>query len=238
MYKKQIEYLTNLMVDGARELGVYLTQPQVQQFWAYLDELIKWNKKFNLTRIIEPSQIIIRHFLDALAYFKGFDRVGKIRVIDLGTGAGFPGLPLKVAKPELCLTVVDARWKKIAFVSHICRLLHLEDVVCIQGRAEELAQDSLHNGAYEVVVVRALGKLEAVIKTGFPYLKAGGRLIVSKGPRLWEELSAAERELKYAGGVTADTKRVKLPFSNLIRNIVVVRRVCVSRETLACGEAI
>jgi 16S rRNA (guanine527-N7)-methyltransferase len=217
--------LLNLMVDGAAELGVILSQHQQQQFAVYLAELIKWNKKINLTSIIDAEQIIIKHFLDSLTFLQGFDlQEDSKEVIDIGSGAGFPGMPLKLVQPKLQLTLMDARLKRVVFLTQLCRRFNLEKTSCIQGRAEEVATDPVHHQQYRVVVARALTRLERLIRLSFPYLVLGGKLIASYGRQVNQQLRQAEPILKSHGGALEKVVQLKLPFSNIVRNIVVIKR--------------
>jgi 16S rRNA (guanine527-N7)-methyltransferase len=216
--------LFNLMVDGAACLGVILSQHQRQQFGVYLTELISWNRKINLTRITDDRQIIIKHFLDSLTYFVGFSPQEEKRVIDIGSGAGFPGLPLKLAQPDLQLTLMDARLKRVVFLKQLCRKLKQEDVRCLHGRAEELATSTEYHQQYDVAVARALTQLNRLVGLAFPYIAVGGKLVVSYGPQARQQLRGAERVLNGRGGLVETVTRIKLPFSNIMRHIVVIKK--------------
>jgi 16S rRNA (guanine527-N7)-methyltransferase len=213
----------DLIVDGAAELGILLSQEQKRQFASYLAELIKWNKKVNLSGISDSRQIIIKHFLDSLTYSYGIHQEPDINIIDIGTGAGFPGLPLKLAWPQIRLTLLDARLKRVLFLKHLCRRLNLEGVRCLQGRAEEEHSVPEHCMKYKVVVVRAVSSLSQLIPISFPYLVPGGRLIVSYGAQLNTQLEQAKSIIYDQKGVLEAVHQIRLPFSEIIRNIVVIK---------------
>lgn len=215
--------LLNLMVDAAAGLGILLAEYQKQQFGVYLAELIKWNKRINLTGITDAKQVVIKHFLDSLAYLKGFGS-GDVKIIDIGSGAGFPGLPLKIVKPELQLTLLDARFKRVVFLKELCRRLKLKEIQCLHGRAEELATVSRHHQQYDVAVARALTRLERLISLAFPFIVPGGKLLVSYGSQIDRQLESASGVLDSQGGSLEAVTPVKLPFSNLTRNIVTIKK--------------
>ncbi len=212
----------NLMVDAASDLGILLTNYQKRQFGVYLAELIKWNKRINLTGITDAKQIVIKHFLDSLAYLKGFGS-DDVKVIDIGSGAGFPGLPLKIVKPELQLTLLDARFKRVAFLKELSRRLKLEETKIVHGRAEELAADPRYHQQYNVATARALTQLDNLVSLAFPYIVPGGKLLVSYGAQVNRQIESATKVLKNQGGSLEAVIPVKLPLSNLTRNIVTIR---------------
>ncbi len=214
----------NLMVDGAANLGIIVTEYQVRQFERYLAELVKWNSKINLSGITDKRQIVIKHFLDSLLYLKGLELQGDEQLVDIGSGAGFPGLPLKLVKPKLQVTLLDARLKKIAFLKQLCQRLKLEGVNCIQGRAEGLAGQPQHYQKYNVAVARALTQLDRLIGLAFPYMVPGGRLVVSYGAQVNRQLRLAGEMLDKQAGSLEKVCRVSLPHSNELRNIVVIRK--------------
>jgi len=168
-------------------------------FDIYLAELIEWNKKFNLTAITGPDEIRKRHFEDSLALLSHFSRfTSHCSLIDIGTGAGFPGLPLKIACPEIKLTLVEATKKKIEFLKHIVNVLGLEGVEIIWGRAEDIVKDKREQ--FDLAVARAVAELRVLVELCLPFVKVGGLFIAYKGAKAKEEIKAATNAIKILGG--------------------------------------
>ena len=180
------EETKELLVNGASELGVALNKEQIEHFSTYLSELKEWNTRINLTTIIEDRDVVTRHFLDSLAplrYLKDCQRL-----LDLGSGAGFPGIPLKIARPDLSVTLLDSKEKKVLFQRHVIRTLGLKDGTCsVHGRAEELALNEKQKESFDAVISRALSSLEEFIRLGLPFLKKDGLLIAIKSKNGLEE---------------------------------------------------
>ncbi len=216
--------LLHLMVDGAAQLGIIVSECKAQQFGLYLSELLRWNSSINLTGITDGQQIIIKHFLDSLAYLKVLELQGDEKLIDIGTGAGFPGIPLKLVSPKLQLVLLDARIKRVAFLKHLSRQLKLEGVLCVHGRAEELAHHAQHYQQYNVAVARAVTQLDRLIALALPYIVCGGRLLVSYGAQIDRQLELAAKVLDEHSAALEKVAQVKLPHSNEVRNIIVIRK--------------
>ena len=150
---------------------------QIRAFSIYAEELLRWNRKMNLTGARAATEVALNHFLGSLAFLLGFERDLPQNLVDVGSGAGFPGLPLKIACPALQVTLVEASRKKTSFLGHICRLLNLEGIQCIRARAEELAGDPAYRDSFDVCVARAVGKTDFLIDISGSLLRPGGRLI-------------------------------------------------------------
>jgi len=173
-----------ILEEGAKEIGTPLTQIQLGLFELYLGELTKWNKKLNLTSLKGETEIVIKHFLDSLTPLAHIG-MGNF-VMDLGSGAGFPGIPMKIARPDLRLILLESRGRRVAFLNNLIRVLKLKSARAIQQRADSSAFQGVMGGHLDVVVVRAFGETEEILELGAPYLKKGGNMIVMKGPR-WKE---------------------------------------------------
>lgn len=207
-----------LLKSGAEELGIPLTVEQINSIFIYLTELKKWNQKINLTAIKDEQEIIIKHVLDSLSHTKGFTPAPGLRLLDMGSGAGFPALPIKIASPEISITMVDSVKKKASFLRHIVRTLKLTNADVFDTRTEELP-DSLYS-TFDVVTARAFAKMNAAITAGLPFLKPSGRIVLSRG----REESITEPAFAKAG-VSLETRiELTLPHSDHKRTIWVFRK--------------
>ena len=167
----------DLLRQTSQEVGVSLTASKLELFWLYLQELLEWNKTFNLTGIRDPADIIIKNFVDSLTPLPHLER--SCRLLDIGSGAGFPGIPLKIAAPQLQVHIVDARRKKTSFLKHIIRTLELKGVTALHGRAEEMEQPEQQ---FQIIISRAFRRLEPLIKLVSPLMEPGNMLVAMLGP--------------------------------------------------------
>jgi 16S rRNA (guanine527-N7)-methyltransferase len=207
-----------ILRTGAEELGVALTVERINSLFIYLAELKKWNRKINLTAITEDRDMVIKHVLDSLSYLKGFTPAPGLRLLDMGSGAGFPALPLKIAFPEIAVTLVDSAKKKASFLRHIMRTLKLTGAEIIDKRTEELP-GSLY-AVFDVVTARAFADMGKALLSGVPFLKEGGLMILSRGP---EEV-IAEPALTKAGVSLKKRVEQTLPHSDYKRAIWVFKK--------------
>jgi 16S rRNA (guanine527-N7)-methyltransferase len=176
--------LIDLLGQTSQEVGVSLSASKLELFWLYLQELLEWNKTFNLTGIKDPADIIIKHFVDSLTPLPYLERSG--RLLDIGSGAGFPGVPLKIGASQLQVHIVDARRKKTSFLKHLIRTLELKGVTALHGRAEEMEQPEQ---PFQIIISRAFRRLEPLIKLVSPLMKRGNMLVAMLGPTTNEEQS-------------------------------------------------
>ena len=191
-----------LLKAGATQLGVALSEEQLDQFETYYRELADWNQRVNLTSIIEYEDVQVKHFLDSLTVCLTAREylAGPVRVMDVGAGAGLPGLALKLAFPDLKIALVESAKKKAAFLHHIVETLGLEDVSVYTGRAEDLAREKDLRDAFDLVAVRALAKLPLLLELSLPFCKTGGRLVALKHGGDWSEQESAANALAELGG--------------------------------------
>ena len=210
--------LRTLLTSGAEKLDILLSDQQTDAFLAYLVELEKWNRKINLTAIRNEQDIVIKHFLDSLSYLKGFVPTSSLRLLDMGSGAGFPAVPIKIAHPELSITMVEAVNKKASFLRHIARTLKLTGTIVVDKRTDELP--SSHHGTYDVVTARAFADMKVALSEGAPFLKTGGLMVLSRGP----EEAIGEANVLKAGLVIEKKLDLRLPHSNDPRAIWVFRK--------------
>ncbi|MBZ0221121.1 MAG: 16S rRNA (guanine(527)-N(7))-methyltransferase RsmG [Candidatus Methylomirabilis sp.] len=209
---------------GALELGIDLSEAQGGAFLAYLRELKSWNRRINLTSIEEDRDILVKHFLDSLTPARFLAGVNS--VLDMGAGAGFPGIPLKIAKPDLQVTLLDSVLKKVSFMRHMIRTLGLKGIEAIHGRAEANELKTRFAGSFDCVISRAFAELAAFSALAFPYLKPGGMLLAMKGPAVQDELGAIiKMSWKISGFTRPEVFEAAVPFSNRITNLVVLRKL-------------
>ncbi len=207
-----------LLSAGARELGITLTMEQVNSVFVYLTELHKWNRKMSLTAITDERDVIIKHVLDSLAYATGFDPTPGTRLLDMGSGAGFPALPLKIAFPLLSIKMVDSVKKKASFLRHVVRTLRLSEVDVIDTRVEELPAQT--RSSFDIVTARAFAEMGTALNAGMPLLKPGGLMVLSRGPD--EVLDDVKLEGLHAE--QSNIVELKLPYSEYRRAIWVFRK--------------
>ncbi|MDQ2885845.1 MAG: 16S rRNA (guanine(527)-N(7))-methyltransferase RsmG [Chloroflexota bacterium] len=187
-----IEGLSEHFMTGLRQLDLSLSDQQLEQFLRYQQELLNWNARFNLTAITDPEGVQVKHFLDSLTLLTVRDR-SRARLLDIGSGAGFPGLALKIARPEWQITLLEATGKKVTFLRHIIETLHLDGIEAIQGRAEELAHQSSYRAAFDMVTARAVASLPILLEYSAPYCRVGGAIILPKKGELADELLQGKR---------------------------------------------
>ena len=218
------------LAEGARALGLQLTPEQQAAFQLYYEELIAWNQKFNLTAVTEYEQVQIRHFLDSLSCLlaeearQALERPGA-RVIDVGSGAGFPGIPLKLVCPGVRLTLLEATGKKVTFLDNIIARLSLSAVTAVKARAEELAHEPDHREKYDLALARAVADLPVVVEYTLPFCRISGWVVAQKGEAGAAEVRTAERAISLLGGELCHVLPVELPGLPKDRSLVVIEKV-------------
>ena len=206
-------------------MGVELNDTQVQQFIKYHEILVEWNSFMNLTGITEYGEVVQKHFVDSLALCKAID-VSKVEtMIDIGTGAGFPGIPLKIAYPHLKVTLLDSLQKRIKFLNEVINQLGLEDVETIHGRAEDFAKPSMKRELYDLCVSRAVANLASLSEYCLPYVNLGGYFIPYKSGKLEEELEESKKAVFLLGGKIEEEVKFQLPDSDISRSLIKIKKV-------------
>ncbi len=215
----------DLLVRCSRELlGLDLSPETQRAFSIYADELLAWNEKFNLTAITAPEEIEMRHFLDSLSVLRAISLKPGLRVIDVGTGAGFPGLPLRLVAPGIELTLLEATAKKTTFLEHIVHRLKLHNVQVVNARAEEAGQDPRHREQYDVALARAVAQMPALSEYLLPLCRVGGKCVALKGESAVAEVRQAETALEILGGRVDRVIPVELPQVAETHYLVVIRK--------------
>ena len=209
---------------GLAALNIKLSDGQIRQFLRYYELLVEWNQVMNLTAITEYEEVILRHFLDSLASVKVWDFTHTDTVIDVGCGAGFPGIPLKIAFPNIRLVLLDSLNKRIKFLNQVVEELGLSDVKTIHGRAEDFARQKEYREQFGLVVSRAVANLSTLSEYCLPFVKVNGSFVAYKSGKIDEEVSAAETAVKLLGGSPAQVVKFQLPDTDLERSFVMVKK--------------
>ena len=207
------------------ELGITLDEIQKKQFTDFYEYLVEKNKVMNLTGITEFQEVLIKHFLDSLACVKAVDMSRIKRIMDIGTGAGFPGVPLKIAFPHLEACLLDSLKKRVNFLEETFQMLKLENITAIHGRAEEYAKNKQYRETYDLCVSRAVSNLATLSEYCLPYVKTGGYFISYKSGTVQEEVEQAQKAVKILGGKIQDVVYFQLPDSEIQRSLVVIEKI-------------
>ena len=210
------------MQEKSKILGFDFSVEQISKFYKYMNMLIEWNEKINLTAIIEPNEIILKHFIDSLTIYK--DIPNKSSVVDVGTGAGFPSIPIKIVFPNLKFTLVDSLNKRIKFLNEVIDQLQLSDCTAVHGRAEDLAKNSSYREQYDFCVSRAVANLSTLCEYCMPYVKVGGRFVSYKSEKITEEALNAKHAISVLGGKFEKQVEFTLPDSDIYRNIYIIQK--------------
>ena len=218
-------YDLTILEEGCRELGITLDEIQKKQFTDFYEYLVEKNKVMNVTGITEFQEVLIKHFLDSLACVKAVDMSRIKRIMDIGTGAGFPGVPLKIAFPHLEACLLDSLKKRVNFLEETFQMLKLENITAIHGRAEEYAKNKQYRETYDLCVSRAVSNLATLSEYCLPYVKTGGYFISYKSGTVQEEVEQAQKAVKILGGKIQDVVYFQLPDSEIQRSLVVIEKI-------------
>lgn len=219
------QYDTSQFEKDLEVLSIKLNEKQIKQFLTYYEMLVEWNSFMNLTAITEFEDVMKKHFIDSISLIKAYDISKPVSVIDVGTGAGFPGLALKIAYPNLKITLLDSLNKRMQFLNEVIQKLQLEEITTIHGRAEDYSKKEEYREKFDLCVSRAVANLSTLSEYCLPYVKKDGYFISYKSEKVSEEIIIAEHAIKILGGIIDRQIEFYLPESDIYRNLFVIKKV-------------
>lgn len=214
-----------LFEKGIKELGLEINECQKQQFLKYYEMLIETNKVMNLTAITDFDEVIVKHFIDSLLIVKAIDMNEINNLVDVGTGAGFPGIPIKIMFPKLEVTLIDSLNKRLKFLNSVIYELGLENIETVHGRAEDLGHNKLYREKYELCVSRAVANLSTLNEYCMPFVKVGGRFVSYKSSISTDEIDGSIKSVNVLGGSIISKDIIELPCSDMDRTMVVIEKI-------------
>lgn len=218
----EINEFSKKMINLGNQINIVFKEEQIRKFYTYMNLLIEWNNKINLTAITEPNEIIIKHFIDSLTILKYFE--DKETVIDVGTGAGFPGIPIKIMKENVKVTLLDSLNKRINFLNEVIEQLELENIETIHSRIEDFGRNKKNRERFDIVTSRAVANLTTLSEYMVPLTKIGGKCICMKGVNVEEEIAKSKNAIKILGGEIVKIEKLKLPEEKSDRNIIIINK--------------
>jgi 16S rRNA (guanine(527)-N(7))-methyltransferase GidB len=216
---------SNKFKKSLDELQIHLDENQFRQFQKYYDLLIEWNKVMNLTAITEYEEVIEKHFIDSLSLIRICQLNKSLKVIDIGTGAGFPGIPLKIAFPQLEIVLLDSLNKRVKFLNEVIQTLELEHIETVHSRAEDFGSNKLYREKFDLCVSRAVANLASLSEYCLPSVKVNGFFIPYKSGKIQEEVANSENAIKKLGGKISKIETFHLPYSDIERSFVQIQKI-------------
>ena len=217
------EEFKKVLYEKVKKIGIELKEEQLEKFYLYMNILLEWNEKINLTAITNEEEIILKHFVDSLTINKYIEE-GK-SIIDVGTGAGFPGIPIKILREDLKVTLLDSLNKRINFLNEVIEKLDLKNIECIHGRAEEFGKNKNYREKYDFATSRAVANMSTLSEYLIPFVKVGGKVLAMKGDKAEEELEEAKKAIKLLGGKVENIDNFYLPDSDIKRSIIIIKKI-------------
>lgn len=216
-----VEVLKKTSID----MGIYLTDKNLEDLLKYKEMILEWNQKINLTTITDGTEMDIKHFADSLSPTLTGILEGDKKIIDIGTGAGFPGIPLKIWNPKLRVTLMDSLNKRISFLDLVIKELGLNGINSIHGRAEELALKPEYRESFDICISRAVASLDTLSEYCIPFVKPGGWFIAMKGPAAVDEIKLAGKAISTLGGSVEDIKEIAFPGTDITHTLIMIKKV-------------
>ncbi len=222
---KDDEYI---LIDGCQKMGIDINKEQIRKFSRYLELLLQWNQKINLTSLKAPQEIIIKHFLDSISCVKGINKhfdTKEISVIDVGTGAGFPGIPIKIICPSIRLFLLEARNKKTIFLEKVADEMNFQKVKILNGRAEIFGKSADYREKYDIVVSRAVARLTVLSEYCLPLVRVGGLFVAQKGRSYKKETEKSLKTIQVLGGELIGVENIRIPFIDQERHLLLIKKI-------------
>ena len=218
-----MENFEKIFLELANKININLTEEQIDKFYKYMKLLLEWNEKINLTAITDENEIVLKHFVDSLTSLKYIKENDNI--IDVGTGAGFPGIPIAIMMPNTKITLLDSLNKRINFLNEVIKELNLKNVETIHSRSEDCGKDILYREKYDISIARAVANLSTLSEYLLPFVKIDGKMICMKGSEVEEELNNSKYAIKELGGEISLQDEFCLPDTDIKRNIIVIKKI-------------
>lgn len=215
----------NVLKKGAEDIDISINDEAINDFSIYRDKLIEWNEKINITAITDTIEIQQKHFLDSLTPFTTGLLAGNKKIIDIGTGGGFPGLPLKIINKSLEVVLLDSLNKRINFLNEVIDVLGLNNIKAVHGRAEELSLKPAYREGFDIAVSRAVASLNTLAEYCIPFVKVGGYFISMKGPQVEEEVNASKNAIKVLGARLLDIKYITIPDTDITHSLIILEKI-------------
>ena len=212
------------MQEKSKFLSVRFSMEQTEQFFEYMNLLIEWNEKMNLTAITAPEEIILKHFIDSITILKDIEKENITNLVDVGTGAGFPGIPLSIMKPAIKITLVDSLNKRLLFLQEVINKLQLKNVEIIHARAEEFGQNRKYREKFDIATSRAVANLSTLSEYLIPLVKIEGKVISMKASDAKQEIDDAKKAIEILGGTIEKIEEFNLPQTDIGRTIITIRK--------------
>lgn len=217
--------MEQLLIKACEALNLSINEKQVEQFIKYKDLLIEWNKKINLTAITDEKEIVLKHFIDCISLMSVYKIEDNMNIIDVGTGAGFPAVPIKIMCPDINVTLLDSLNKRINFLNELIAQLKLKKIFCIHSRAEDSGRDKKFREKYDLCVSRAVANLAVLSEYCLPFVLVGGTFISFKSVNIDDELNEAKPAIEKLGAKVESVNTVTIPYSDIQHSIVVIRKI-------------
>ena len=218
-----IEEFKEIMISYAEKINIKFTEEQLEKFYQYMNMLLEWNEKINLTAVVEPKEVILKHFIDSLTINKYLKE--NATLADVGTGAGFPGIPLKILRPDIKVTLLDSLNKRINFLNEVIEKLNLEDIVTVHSRIEDFGKNKSYREKFDYVTARAVANLAVLSEYLIPIAKIGGKCVCMKGSNVEEEIESGKKAINVLGGKIEKVDEFVLPDSDISRNVIILSKI-------------